>query len=188
MTIALAKNTLSLPEFLALPETKPATEYIEGQIYQKPMPQGQHSTLQSEIVTAINQIGKKKKIAYAFPELRCSFKDISIVPDIAVMRWKNITFEANKRVVNRVLIPPDWIIEILSPDQSALRVMTKITLSITNGSQLGWLISPSQDLVMVFEGDRLPESKRGTDILPVLDILSDWQVTVEDIFNLLTLG
>lgn len=48
MSIALSKptNVLSLEEFLALPETKPASEYIDGQIYQKPMPQGKHSKLQ----------------------------------------------------------------------------------------------------------------------------------------------
>jgi Uma2 family endonuclease len=29
---------LSLEDFLQLPETKPASEYINGKIYQKPMP------------------------------------------------------------------------------------------------------------------------------------------------------
>ena len=48
MTIALETsiNTLLLEEFLALPETKPASEYIDNQIYQKPMPQGKHSILE----------------------------------------------------------------------------------------------------------------------------------------------
>jgi len=38
-------KTLSLEDFLKLPETKPACEYIQGQIIQKPMPQGHHSTI-----------------------------------------------------------------------------------------------------------------------------------------------
>lgn len=33
-------KTLTLEEFLQLPETKPASEYINGQIIQKPMPHG----------------------------------------------------------------------------------------------------------------------------------------------------
>ncbi len=33
---------LTLEEFLKLPETKPAREYIDGKIIQKPMPQGKH--------------------------------------------------------------------------------------------------------------------------------------------------
>jgi Uma2 family endonuclease len=68
-------NLTSLEEFLRMPETKPASEYINRRIYQKSMPQGKHSTLQSEIITLINQQIKIKKIGYAFPELRCTFGD-----------------------------------------------------------------------------------------------------------------
>ena len=186
VTRSLSVNNLPIEEFLALPETKPASEYIDGQIYQKQMPQFQHSTFQIEIATAINLIGKPQKLAFAFPELRCNFGDISIVPDIAVMRWANIPFLPNKRVANQVPVAPDWIIEILSPDQSPLRVMNKISSAITNGSELGWLISPAQDFIMVYEGDRFPEKMSGKDILPVLDVLN-WQVTVDDVFNLLFL-
>lgn len=180
-------NTISLDEFLLLPETKPASEYIDGQVYQKPMPQFQHSIFQAEIVNSINQIVKPKKMAFAFPELRCSFGGISLVPDICVLRWQNIPFMLNGRVGNKVPLAPDWIIEILSPGQSPLLVMNKIGLAITNGSELGWLISPSQELIMVYVGDHLPETKRGSDILPVLDVLGDWQISVDNIFDLLKL-
>jgi len=182
----ISSGALSIGEFLALPETKPASEYIDGQVYQKPMPQFQHSTFQVEIATAINLIGKPQKQVFAFPELRCNFGEISIVPDIAVMRWANIPFLPNKRIANEAPIAPDWIIEILSPNQSPLRLMSKISSAITNGSELGWLISPAQDFIMVFQGDRFPEKMSGTDILPVLNILN-WQVTVDDLFNLLCL-
>ncbi|XGB39936.1 MAG: Uma2 family endonuclease [Cyanobacteria bacterium LVE1205-1] len=99
---------------MALPETKPTSDYIDGQIFQKPMPQFQHSTFQVEIATVINLIGKPQKPAFVFPELRCNFGDISNVPDIAVMRWANILFLENKRVANAVPIAPDWMIQIRS--------------------------------------------------------------------------
>ena len=38
---------VTLDEFLKLPETKPASEFIDGQIIQKPMPQGKHSSVRS---------------------------------------------------------------------------------------------------------------------------------------------
>ncbi len=193
MAIALETNLnnnldiLSLEEFLALPETKPASEYIDGQIYQKSMPHFQHSTLQTEIASCINQIGKQKKIAFAFPELRCNFNGVSIVPDITVLRRQNIPFQTDGRVSDQIPLTPDWMIEILSPGQSPLRVMNKIGLAITNGSQLGWLISPVKELIVVYTGDQIPETKKGKDILPVLEGLNDWQVTVDDVFNLLSL-
>ncbi|MEY3555069.1 MAG: hypothetical protein RLZZ580_1123 [Cyanobacteriota bacterium] len=37
------KHALSLEAFLALPETKPAREYYQGIVTQKPMAKGKHS-------------------------------------------------------------------------------------------------------------------------------------------------
>ena len=54
--IQAPSKTLTLGEFLQLPETKPAGEYIDGQIIQKPMPQGKHSVIQGELGAAINGV------------------------------------------------------------------------------------------------------------------------------------
>ncbi|HEY9301995.1 MAG TPA: Uma2 family endonuclease, partial [Phormidium sp.] len=79
-----ASKFVTVEEFLKLPETKPAAELIKGEIIQKPMPQGEHSVLQGELCEAINRVTKAQKIAYAFPELRCTFGGDSIVPDVGV--------------------------------------------------------------------------------------------------------
>lgn len=75
---------LTLEAFLQLPETKPASEYIDGKIVQKPIPQGKHSVIQGDLTAAINASLKSQKIARAFPELRCTFGDRSTVPDVSV--------------------------------------------------------------------------------------------------------
>jgi Uma2 family endonuclease len=178
--------SISLEEFLILPETKPASEYINGKIHQKPMPQGQHSIIQSEIILFINQGARKQKIAYAFPELRCAFAGRVIVPDLAIFEWKNISLDPNSEAQNRIEIPPDWIIEILSPDRSSIRVIEKISFAIKNGTKLGWLIDPIDRKVLVFDGDRLPEFKDDDDDLPALKVFPDWHLSVRDLFNLLT--
>ena len=192
MSIALETNLnnnldiLSLEEFLTLPETKPASEYIDGQIYQKPMPQGKHSKLQIGFASQINQKGEAACLAYAFTELRCTFAERSMVPDIAVFEWERIPVDDDGEIMNRITITPDWIIEILSPDQSPLEIIDKISFAIKNGTKLGWLISPKEKKVLVFQGDRLPETKVGEMLLPVLDGFTDWQVTVTDLFSLLS--
>ncbi|MEL7407652.1 MAG: Uma2 family endonuclease, partial [Cyanobacteria bacterium J06558_2] len=112
-------SPLTLEQFLKLPETKPAREYINGKIYQKLMPQGKHSTLQVELASAVNQVGKPDKLAYGFTELRCTFAGRSIVPDIAVFEWQRIPLDNNGQIVDKFTIAPDWTIEILFPEQSA---------------------------------------------------------------------
>ncbi|MDY7012259.1 MAG: Uma2 family endonuclease [Cyanobacteriota bacterium] len=178
---------LSLEAFLELPETQPASEYIDGKIYQKPMPQGEHSLLQTELLAAINRVAKPQKIAHAFPELRCPFGGRSLVPDISVFEWSRILRTENGRIANKFEIPPDWTIEILSPDQSPNRVIRKIAFCLQQGTKLGCFLDPGDESITVFQPNCTPEFKEGEDSLPVLSVLGDWQLTVAEIFSWLTL-
>ena len=174
---------LTLEEFLKLPETKPASEYIDGKIQQKPIPQGKHSRLQTCLSTSINQAGEPQKLALALTELRCTFAGRSIVPDIAVFDWQRIPLDDNGQIANRFEIAPDWTIEILSPEQSANKVIRKILFCLKNGTKLGYLIDTDDESITVFQPDRLPEVKEKQDILTRLNVLQNWQLTVEKVFN-----
>ncbi|NEP46222.1 MAG: Uma2 family endonuclease, partial [Okeania sp. SIO2H7] len=99
--IELKEPKVALEEFLQQPETKPASEFINADIIQKPMPQGKHSRLQAKLCNVINQIVETPKIAYAFPELRCTFTDASMVPDIAVFRWERIPLSPSGIIADR---------------------------------------------------------------------------------------
>ncbi|MGB0562751.1 MAG: Uma2 family endonuclease [Spirulinaceae cyanobacterium] len=181
-------QTLTLTEFLSQPETKPASEYSRGIISQKPMPKGKHSIIQSELVPAINQQAKPQKIAYALSELRCTFADRSIVPDIAVLRWQNLPQDEDGEIGNEVTCPPDWIIEILSPEQSATLVMEKIVFCLAQGTELGWLIDPQAKNILVFDvGLPTIHLADNTTPLKVLKDLADWQITAPEIFGWLQL-
>ena len=50
LMVTTSSQPITLQEFLVLPETKPASEYIDGKIIQKPMPQGEHSAIQAELM------------------------------------------------------------------------------------------------------------------------------------------
>jgi Uma2 family endonuclease len=187
MTLSIQPTSvLSLDEFLKLPETKPASEYFDGEICQKPMPQGKHSRLQTCLSTSINQVGEPQKLALALTELRCTFANKSIVPDIAVFEWQRIPLDEKGRIANKFEIAPDWIIEILSPEQSANKVIRKIIFCLKNGTKLGYLIDSDDESITVFQPNQLPEVKEKQDVLPVLDVLNNWQLTVEDVFNWLS--
>ena len=177
----------TLEEFLELPETKPGSKYFNGEIEQKPMPPGEHSTLQVELASAINNIGKPKKLVYGLTELRCTFGGRSIVPEISVFQWQRIPRTDKGRIANKFKIHPDWIIEILSPEQSANKVMKKIIFCINQGTQLGWLIDPKDESVMIFQPNQFPEIKSDDQILPVLKVLEDWQLSAVEMFNWLNL-
>jgi len=180
--------TLTLEEFLALPETKPYAEYLDGNVEPKPMPQGEHSILQIRLGTTINQVALPQKQAHAFTELRCNIQGRSLVPDISVFVWDRIPKTAAGKIANRIDTYPDWVIEILSPDQSANQVIKKIMVCLQAGTQLAWLIDPADESVLVLKPQQFPELKANQDSLPVLESLSILTLSAQDLFSWLSLG
>jgi Uma2 family endonuclease len=182
-TMQILAKALTLEEFLDLPETKPASEYIDGQIIQKPMPKGKHSAIQGEFVPAINSIAKAQRIARAFPELRCTFGDRSIVPDITVFSWQRIPRDENGEVANVFAIAPDWTIEILSPDQGQTKVTKNILHCLKHGTLMGWLIDPAEKTVFVYRAKQETEVFDEPDqVLPIPALVGELRLTVQDLF------
>jgi Uma2 family endonuclease len=183
---------VTLDEFLKLPATKPASEFIDGQIIQKLMPQGKHSTIQSDFVSAVNTILKSQRVARAYSELRCTFGGRSVVPDVAVFTWERIPRDDNGKVSNSFWIPPDWTIEILSPDQSQTKVIRNILHCLAHGSQMGWLIDPEEELVFVYFADRasadssvhtLAVFEAADDRIPVPGFAEPLRLTIGQLFS-----
>ncbi|MEA5467805.1 MULTISPECIES: Uma2 family endonuclease [unclassified Spirulina] len=175
---------ISIEEFLKLPETRPASEYINGQILQKPMPQGKHSKIQAKLVTTINQFVEESEIAQAFPELRCVFGGRAIVPDVTVFAWDKIPVDENDEIANIFNDIPDLIVEVLSPDQSQTKVTGKILHALNYGSQMGWLIDPSAHSILIYPPQQQPQLlDEEEQILPVPELIQDLKLTVGDVFG-----
>nr|WP_249214026.1 MULTISPECIES: Uma2 family endonuclease [unclassified Synechocystis] len=186
MAISPVKQPLTLEEFLAEPETKPHSEYIDGTIEQKPMPQGEHSLIQTLLSSKINGFGQPGKVALALTELRCNIDGRSFVPDISVFTWNRIPKTEKGRIANRVDTYPDWIIEILSPEQSTNKVIKKIMFCLQAGTQLAWLIDPKDESVLIFKPQQFPEIKSDEDQLTALEQLSELNLSAEELFGWLS--
>lgn len=174
----------TLEEFLKLPETKPASEYFDGRISQKPMPQGNHSSIQGELAPAINTLLKARQIARAFPELRCTFGGRTTVPDVSVFVGDRLPRDENGEIANSFQIAPDWTIEILSPDQSPSRVIKNILHCLEHGTQLGWVIDPYEKIVFVYHAGRLTQFfDVAEQQISAPDFANEFRLTVGELFG-----
>ena len=136
-------KSLTLEEFLQLPETKPASEFINGQVKKKPIPQGEHSRLQAKLCQGINQVAEPQ-IAYAFPELRCTFGG------------------------------------------SQTKVLGNLLYCSEQGTELGWLIDPEEETVLIVLPEQRVRLLRGTAQLAVRRGIT-LELTVEQVFSWLVL-
>jgi Uma2 family endonuclease len=171
----------TLEEFLKLPyiEESPAWEYINAEAIQKPMGGGKDSLLQKRLVAVIDGLGSNYE---AFPELRCTCGNRSVVPDVVVISTNQLPLDESGDIISSGIdFAPDWVIEILSPAQSQTKVTGNILHCLRNGSQLGWLIDPSERSILVYQPNSLPDLLAGQDILPVLKDLN-LTLSVDEIF------
>ena len=195
MTTSLVADKIpiiTLDRFLRQPETKPASEFIDGYIYQRPMPQGQHSRLQLKLCNRVNVVTEDAQIALALPELRFTFGDRSIVPDVAVFRWERLPINVEGEIENVFSIYPDWVIEILSPDQAPMRVISNILHCLKHGTEMGWLLFPKERSLLIFQRDRQPIeiniNCNGDEILLMPEFLENQlRLTANQIFDWLKL-
>ena len=183
---------LSLDDFLRKPniDESPAWEYTNGEIIQKPMPQGQHSKLQYKLWETINEVAETANIAYSLPELRCNFGNRSIVPDVSVFYWERIPVTEAGDIANQFNSFPDWTIEIISPNQKSTKVIDNILHCLEHGSQLSWLIDPDEKSIFVFQTQQTPKMYKADlsynetpqETLPILDKI-ELDLTANKIFS-----
>jgi len=174
-------QTLTLDAFLQQPETEPPSEYLDGEIRQKPSSQQEKRIIQGELVSVINQIVKPKQVACAFPEQRCTFGEYSIVPDVVVLIWDRIP--DNGEVANNCFATPDWTIDILSPDYSSTKVTKTILGALNYGMEMGWLIDPSEQTVLIYHQPQAIEvCEEPEAMLPMPSFASNVYLTVKELF------
>ncbi|MEO1389692.1 MAG: Uma2 family endonuclease [Cyanobacteria bacterium J06634_6] len=175
-------KTVTLEDFLQQPETKPASEYIDGQIMQKPMPKTAHSGIQAGLIKVIDPALNPNNIGRAFPELRCTFDNRSIVPDLVVLPGPKVPRDEKGKLADELFAAPDWMIEILLPGQSQTKVVRKIMYALAHGTQMGWLIDPDEECVFSYTPDLRTALHEASDAqLPVPEFAIAFQLTVGEL-------
>ena len=185
--MAIAQRSLTLEEFLLLPEEKPALEYEDGRITQKVSPRGRHSLLELRIPNLINAFAEPARLALALPELRSTFAGASRVPDICVFRWERIPRSADGRIADLFSEPPDIAIEIVSPGQSIAGQRRRCRRFIREGVRIVLLVKPDQEAVTRFGADGSVREIAGAAEMDLTEVLPGFELTAATLFGLLRL-
>lgn len=190
MTITPTKEKhLTLEEFLQQDyiDESPAYEYIHNEIIRKPMPKTHHSRIQIKLASLIESNLETEKKAITFTELRCTFGNRSIIPDIVVVNFDQIPLNDQGELENdSIFFAPTWTIEILSPNQKPTKVIDNILFCLEHGTQLGWLIDTEEKMIMVFKPEKPLKIYRDDEILPTINNLN-LALTPQQIFSWLKL-
>jgi Uma2 family endonuclease len=156
--MTLARTGLTLEEFLALPEEKPALEYIDGVVVQKMAPRPEHGALQAEILVHLHEQLRPGPLGVVWPELRVVLGGQARVPDLAVYRRARVPRDANGHFVEEARTPPDLAIEIRSLGQTLAEQTRACEWYVANGVTLAVLVDGRSETMQLFHAGAPPRT------------------------------
>lgn len=180
----IATDAVTLDDFLAEADTEPASEWVCGEVHQKPMPDNSHGALQLYVGMLLFQFLQGTKLGRARPEWRCIFgprgRQRIYVPDVVYVSYERMP-PGDIRVNRFVRVAPDLIVEVLSPDQPTVRFTRKIYFCLRHGVRLIWVLDPREQSITVFAPGADDVVLRAGDTLDGGEVLPGFSVPVADI-------
>ncbi|MGI8552340.1 MAG: Uma2 family endonuclease [Dehalococcoidia bacterium] len=175
----------SLDEFLTIPDTEPASEYLCGEVSQKPMPTNAHATLQGYLQVVLFQFLLKTRLGRVLPEWRCIFgavgRERALVPDLVVVRNEHLP-RGDVRDTPYLRTAPDLAIEILSPHQPVRAFVDKVHFYLVHGVRLLWVVDPATETVLVLRPGEDSSTLTTADQLDGGSVLPGFSLPVRDLF------
>lgn len=174
----MATGTLiSLDEYLST-IYDPDCEYVDGELLERNMGESDHSGIQG-IIFALLYSQRREYGIHVFPELRVQVAARRYrIPDITV---------TTRKVKGRILREPPFLcIEVLSPEDRASRIETKIDDYLAFGVKHIWIIDPREKKGWSYtrEGKREPSKVLTTSdprlTLSLTEIFAELSESVEE--------
>jgi Uma2 family endonuclease len=178
------KTRVSLAEFLAMPEAAPPLELIDGEVVQKAMPGPKHSKMVAELIYLLMSFLRERNDADVDTELRHVRRDEdwTFLPDISVTFRARRGKPAGAMGNDPVEVMPDFVIEVLSPDDQSGRTAQRISHYMDAGVRLLWLVDPDIERVSVWMPGALGRDVAPPAKLSAAPVLEGFEVDLEALF------
>jgi Uma2 family endonuclease len=171
---------MTLEEFLALPEQKPALEYIDGVVTQKVAAKPVHGSIQGFLYESLNAFARPRRLGITLTETRFVASRWSLVPDIVFYRRERLRV---RQAPADLTDPPDLAIEIVSPEQRLADLLKKSVDYIGRGTAVAAVVEPREETVMIFRPGQPLIVLQGDDRIDLDDVLPGFELTVRQLFE-----
>ncbi len=181
-----ATKPMTLDEFLAMPETEPASEFICGEVVQKPMPNPDHGSIAFEIAGLFRDYLRASPVGRGFIETRHTQRPErrAYLPDVSFVLAEHLP-EGERLHRGPFELPPDIAVEILSPDDRAARIAEKLTFYMRNNTPLVWVIDPAERTLDAHRPGLPSTHHTPGDIITAEPVLADFRLDVGALFAVL---
>jgi Uma2 family endonuclease len=183
--MALPQRSITLEQFLKLPEEEPALEFVAGTVQQKVSPKGPHGRGQASLARLISNFAEPRRLAAVFTETRVTYAGESRVPDLSVYRWDRVPLGPNQRVVDDFTSPPDIAVEIISPGQTRREQIERCRWYVEHDVAISLLVDPQRETVTRFRADDEPIVLSGDESIDLDPVLPGFRLSPNELFGAL---
>lgn len=107
--------------------------------------------------------------------------DVVLAPDAAFVHASRLRADRDRR--RFVEIPPDLVVEVVSPSDSASDVTDKVMTYLDAGVMMVWVVYPSRKVINVHIPDRTAKTLTIDDELDGGDVLPGFRLPVSELFS-----
>lgn len=173
----------TIDDLLAMGSDAPY-ELIEGELNRVSPTSAESSIVTSRLSRFIDQYVANHKLGWAM-SAECGFvfrrdPDTVVAPDISYVRKGRMPAGFNFQ--SYIPVTPDFVVEVVSPSNTATEINRKLTLYQNAGVPLIWIVYPVQRLVTVHQPGHAPATVREGEVLGGSDVFTGLRIPLAEVF------
>lgn len=185
-TIARSKPLVSAEAFLRKYADEPGVELVKGKIERYPMPQAEHGIVMLEAGVIFREHVKKRDLGWVMVGdtlIRTKSEPASLRgADVAYLSYKRWPKKSG-RPKGILEIPPELVVEVISPSDRWAKVLSKISEYLEAGVRVVIVLDPETESASIHRQDELHQLAHNGDVVTLPDVLPGFSVPVKKFFE-----
>jgi Uma2 family endonuclease len=179
----VTKRLITAEEFAEMPNPPDGSqqELVRGEIITMPPPQARHGVCCSRIDRKIGGFIDEHRLG----TISCNDAGFIVERDPDTVRGPDVAFWSKERLPEvpegYFTIPPDLIVEVVSPSDHFSRIQGKVRHYLARGVRLVWVIDPEDRSATVYRADNGASLLTETDTLSGENVLPGFSCRVADL-------
>jgi len=160
-------------------------EIIDGVKVELPPTSADSSVLAARLARLVSNHGVEKGLGEAYPEILFKLplpKDRNRKPDLAFVPYSQWPRDRPLPSTNAWDVLPDLCVEVVSPNDMADEIETKINEYFEAGVRLVWVVYPRQERFYVYDSPSRVRRLTRADTLDGGVVLPDFQLPLAELF------
>jgi Uma2 family endonuclease len=176
---------MSTTREIRVPETKPATEWVNGRALQKVSPQERHARAQARMVSAFaawadatgsGRVGTEWEFRVTPPHEMTR----PLVPDVAFLSYDRLAYDHDD-MAQIPYMAPDVAVEIISPGDQRRDIEEKVRVYLASGATVVLLVDPLEQTLTARGPDG--EQRYSRDDIFAHEALPGFSIRVASLFE-----